>query len=508
MTSQPPAAVRLHQIRKTFGPVVANDNIDFELWPGEIHGLLGENGAGKTTLMKILYGIYRPDAGEIYLKGQPCQIESPRQAIRLGIGMVHQHFMQVPRLTVVDNVILGLQDSRRPLLDREAARRRIRDISRLYGLQVDLEARVWQLSVGIRQRVEILKALYREVEVLILDEPTSVLTPQETDELFSTIRSLAAKGLSVIFITHKLEEALSITGRLTVLRDGRAAATLETAGATKADLARLMVGREVLFALERGQGRQVAGTEALRVEKLVVKNDKGVQAVKGVSFSVRRGEIVGLAGVDGNGQSELVQALTGLRPTESGRIWIERAEVTHASPRTILQQGVAHIPEDLADALVDDFSLAENLALDRHYTPELSRGGILNLRKMSQLAREVIKQYDVRAPHERVRAGTLSGGNKQKLVIGRELSRQSRLIIAAHPTRGVDIGATEHIRRLLLERRQAGDAILLVSSSLDEILSLSDRILVMEGGRFTGEVQREEATIERIGLLMAGAGEV
>ncbi|MCZ7545482.1 MAG: ABC transporter ATP-binding protein [Anaerolineae bacterium] len=493
-------------ITKSFGGTTANDDISFCLEAGEIHGLLGENGAGKTTLMNILYGLHRPDSGCILVNQVERNITSPHEAIALGIGMVHQHFMQVPTLTVLDNVILGLRNAREPLLDREGARQRLGELSATYQLDVDPEAYIWQLSVGDRQRVEILKALYRDVSILILDEPTSVLTPQEAEELFAMIRVCVNRGMSVIFITHKLEEAMSITDRVTVLRDGRVVATRVTSETTKAELARLMVGREVLFRLSNDAARSPAGPVALEVERLRAISDRGVLAVRDVSFQVHGGEIVGIAGVDGNGQTELVQALTGLRPVESGRVVVDGVDLTNAAPQRILRQGVGHIPEDFDDALVGAFTLVENLALDLHYTPPFSRWGVLNREVMRQSAQQVIARYDVRTPHERVKARTLSGGNKQKVVIARETSRAIKLLIAAHPTRGLDIGAEEYIRGLLLELRNAGIAILLVSTKLDEILSLCDRILVIEKGRLMGEMARSEADIEKIGLLMAGTG--
>lgn len=500
----PSPVVRLAGISKRFGHVTAVSNASFDLLPGEIHALLGENGAGKTTLMNILYGMSQPDAGEIIIQGESRTISSPKEAISLGLGMVHQQFMQVPTLTVVDNVILGRPPGRGPLLDRRQARRQLSEIGQAYGLAIDPEARIWQLSIGDRQRVEIIKALYRQARILILDEPTSVLTPIETENLFATLGALVRRGLSVIFITHVLEEALSISHRVTVLRDGQAVATLPTGQTSKAELARLMVGREVLFRIDRSGDGQPAGEELLRVERLSVMGDRGTQAVREVSFNLRQGEIVGLAGVEGNGQSELVQALTGLRPATAGQVWIGGVDLTQASAREVLQHGVGHIPENLADALVGTFTLAENLVLDTHYTPAFSRYGFLRKKSMIRQARELIRQYGVRAPGERAQARTLSGGNKQKVVIARELSRQPRLLIAAHPTRGLDIGAEEYIRNLLLEQRRAGMAILLISTKLDEILSLSDRILVMQGGRIRGDLSRQAATIEQIGLLMAG----
>ncbi len=505
MSGESQPVIEMRNITKRFGNVVANDNVTFSLQKGEIHGLLGENGAGKTTLMNILYGLHQPDIGEIFINGQHLQVKSPHDAISRGIGMVHQHFMQVPTFTVIDNVILGLQPSYRPVLDRRRARQRLLEIARSYGLSTDPDASIWQLSVGDRQRVEIIKALYRNVRTLILDEPTSVLTPQESEDLFHTLRKLVEDGLSVVFITHNLEEALTITDRITVLRSGKVMATLPTAQATKGELASLMVGRQVLLDIPTLEQPKAPVNEVLRVEKLSVKGDRGSLAVRKVSFNVCQGEIVGIAGVDGNGQSELVQVLAGLRTPCEGRFFIKGKEMTHASPREILQAGVGYIPEDLQDALIPNFTLLENAVLDVHYNPPFSRGGVLDFRNMIRHARALIQGYDVRVPNEMAKAAVLSGGNKQKFIVARALARNPQLLIAAHPTRGIDIGAEEYIRNLLLEKRKEGMAILLVSTKLDEIMSLSDRILVMEHGRIMGEMRREEATIERIGMLMAGS---
>ena len=505
MTVQPEAVVQLCGISMRFGKVIANADVEFDLLTGEIHGLLGENGAGKTTLMNILFGMYQPDEGEILVHNQPVKIHSPHDAIRYGIGMVHQHFMQVPTLRVVDNVILGLSSAGRVFLDRDSVRQRLECISENYGLKIDPNAYIWQLSIGDRQRVEILKALYRDVQVLILDEPTSVLTPKETEELFHTVNTLVSDGLSVIFITHHLEEALSITDRITVLRNGSVVGTIPTSSASKQELASMMVGREVLFRVKREEDNESSRREVLRVEGLSALNDRDLPAVRQVSFTVNSGEIVGIAGVDGNGQSELVQTLTGLRPATHGKFSVDGVDLTGASPRHVLMHGVGHITEDSEDGLIGEFTLIENLMLDMHYMPPYSKHGRLNKALMEEKARQLIKQYDVRAPDESVKARTLSGGNKQKLMLAREISRDPKLLIAAHPTRGVDIGAEEYIRGLLLEKRHAGMAILLISTKLDEILSLSDRILIMERGRIMGEMTREEANIERIGLLMAGS---
>jgi ABC-type uncharacterized transport system ATPase subunit len=503
ITSDP--IVEMLGITKHFGRVIANDDVKFRLLPGEIHGLLGENGAGKTTLMNILYGLHHPDQGEIRVGNHSVSIKSPHDAILLGIGMVHQHFMQVPTQKVVDNIILGLKSAGSLLLNRDDARKRLIQLSENYGLKVDPDAYIWQLSIGDRQRVEILKALYRDIKVLILDEPTSVLTPQETDELFLTIRKLVESGLSVIFITHHLEEALSITNQITVLRNGKVIGTIPTGSTDKRELASMMVGREVLFRLQREENGSHQVQEILRVENLSAFNDRGIQALHEVSFNVMSGEIVGIAGVDGNGQSELVQVLTGLRSISSGKFWVEGDELTHASPQAILKHNVGHIPENQDDGLIGEFSLIDNLMLDLHYANPFSKNGILDRNRMVEKARELISQYDIRAPNENVKARTLSGGNKQKLILAREISRNPRFLIAAHPTRGVDIGAEEYIRNLLLQKRHEGMAILLISTKLDEILSLSDRILVIERGRFMGSMSREEADIEKIGLLMAGS---
>jgi general nucleoside transport system ATP-binding protein len=505
MHNHPQPVVALKGVTKRFGRVTANDSIDFELDPGEIHGLLGENGAGKTTLMNILYGMHLPDAGEIVINGEKKVIHSPHDAIRLGIGMVHQHFMQVPTLTVIDNIILGLQRASELRLKRDKARSRIIKLAHDYGLLVDPDAFIWQLSIGDRQRVEILKALYRDVKVLILDEPTSVLTPKEAEELFGTIKKMAAVGLSVIFITHNLEEAMSITDQITVLRNGKVMATVDSMQTTKSECANFMVGREILLPSQNTAPASVKKTEVLAVENLSVFGDRSVLAVKDVSLQVHSGEIVGIAGVDGNGQSELVQALTGLRKISKGHFQINGKELTHSSPRTILEHGVGHIPENLDDALIQNFSIIENLCLNSHYTPAFSKGGVIDQQKIIEHARDLIQRYDVRAPNETVKVKTLSGGNKQKLIVAREISRNPLILIAAHPTRGVDIAAEEYIRSLLLEKRHEGMGILLISTKLEEILCLSDRILVMEGGRLMGEMTRDEADLETIGLLMAGS---
>jgi len=502
-TSKP--IVEMLGITKHFGQVIANEDVTFTLMPGEIHGLLGENGAGKTTLMNILYGLHQPDSGKIFINGHPITIKSPHDAIQYGIGMVHQHFMQVPTQKVVDNIILGLKNAGRFILDRHTARERLIRLSESFGLKIDPEAYIWQLSIGDRQRVEILKALYRDIKVLILDEPTSVLTPKETEELFHTIRKLVESGLSVIFITHHLEEALSITNQVTVLRNGKVVGTIPTRGTNKTELASMMVGREVLFRLEYEINQRNEKQEILIVDGLSAYNDRGILALQDISFKVMSGEIVGIAGVDGNGQSELVQVLTGIRSAFKGRFWVDGIDLTRATPQAILMHNVGHIPENLEDGLIGEFSLIDNFMLDLHYVRPYSHRGILDHNRMVENARQLISQYDIRAPNENIKARTLSGGNKQKMIVAREISRNPRLLLAAHPTRGVDIGAEEYIQNLLLKKRAEGMAILLISTKLDEIMSLSDRILVMYRGRIMGEILREEANIKKIGLLMAGS---
>ncbi len=496
-------ALEVRGITKRFPGVLANDHIDFTLRRGEIHALLGENGAGKTTLMNIIYGLYRPDEGEIYVNGQRVEIHSPSDAIRLGIGMVHQHFMLVPTLTVAENVMLGHEVSRGPLLDRRRARERILELSRQYGLVVDPDAYVQDISVGHQQRVEIIKALYRGADILILDEPTSVLTPQEAEDLFEVMRSLAAQGKSIIFITHKLKEVLAVADRISVLRAGRLVGTTTPDQATEASLAAMMVGREVLLTVDKRPAQP--GEEVLRVEDLRVLDDRGLVAVDGVSLSVRAGEILGIAGVQGNGQTELVEALTGLRPVESGRIVINGQEVTGRPPRAITEAGSAHVPEDRQrDGMVGSYTVADNLVLNTYYRPPFARGIVRDEQQVAQFAQRLVEQFDIRTPSIYALASTLSGGNQQKMIVAREFSRPVALLIAAQPTRGIDVGAIEFIHQQIVRLRDEGAAVLLVSAELDEIMALSDRIAVMYRGQLIAEVPAEEATREQLGLLMAG----
>jgi ABC-type uncharacterized transport system ATPase subunit len=495
--------LELRGISKRFPGVLANDRVDFDLRPGEVHALLGENGAGKTTLMNIVYGLYRPDGGEIRVRGKPVSFHSPREAIAHGIGMVHQHFMLIPVMTVAENIVLAHEPRRSGLfLDDEAARRRVESLAASFGFAVDPQARVEDITVGEQQRVEILKALDRKADILILDEPTSVLTPQEAAELFAILRSLTEQGMSVVFISHKLGEVLAIADRITVLRRGRKVDTVPRQGATEQGLARMMVGREVLLRVEKPPARP--GPPLLKVEELHVLDDRGLEKVRGVSLEARAGEIVGIAGVDGNGQSELVEAIAGLRRPRSGRVLVAGIDVSGRSAREILDLGLGHIPQDrLRRGLVLDFTLAENIALHDYAREPNARLGWLFPKRLERRAEELIRRFDVRGGGPRTLASALSGGNQQKLVLARELGRDPRILVAAQPTRGLDVGAIEFVHRQLVEARSRGTAVLLVSLELDEILSLSDRILVMYEGRIVAEYG-PEATEEELGIAMTG----
>jgi ABC-type uncharacterized transport system ATPase subunit len=497
--------LELRQITKRFPGVLANDRIDFDLRAGEVHALLGENGAGKSTLMNVLYGLYHPDAGEILVSGKPITIDSPRAAIEHGIGMVHQHFMLIPVMTVAENIVLATEPRHNGVfLDEKEADSRVRELSERFGLAVDPEAKVENITVGQQQRVEILKALYRGAEILILDEPTAVLTPQEADDLFAIIRSLTAQGKSIIFISHKLNEVLTIADRITTLRRGKLIDTVPREGATEDSLARMMVGRDVLLRVEKAKASP--GEPLLEVDDLHVFDDRGLEAVKGVSFTVRAGEIVGLAGVDANGQTELIDALTGLRRAASGTVTVGGKAFHHASARTMLDAGVGHIPEDRQRrGLVLEFTLAENLALHDYRRRPASRMGILSPRRLVNRARDLLVEFDVRGGGPETPASALSGGNQQKVVIARELSDDPRVLVAAQPTRGLDVGAIEFVHRRLVDERDRGRAILLVSFELEEILGLSDRILVMYGGRIVGEYGPDVSDLE-LGVAMAGGG--
>lgn len=495
--------LELRGITKAFPGVLANDHIDLILNRGEILALLGENGAGKSTLMNILYGLYRQDEGTILVNGQSVEINEPGDAIAQGIGMVHQHFMLVPVLTVTENVMLGNESVKNGFLNRRSAANRIREISKQYGLDVDPNAYVKDLPLGIQQRVEIIKLLYRNADILILDEPTAVLTPQEVDELFAIIQTLIDDGKSMIFITHKLNEVMAISDKITVLRRGKVVGHTIPAETSQEDLASMMVGRDVLLKVERGTPK--LGRTALKVNNLHVADDLGNPAVEGVSFEVREGEVLGIAGVQGNGQTELVQALTGLRPVEEGNIHILGQDTTRATPRKVLEAGVGHVPEDRQhEGLVLSFPISDNVVLDTYYTEPYAKGGTLQADVILQTARDRVDEYDVRTPDVTPPVDTLSGGNQQKVIVAREFSREIKLLIASQPTRGVDVGSIEFIHRRIIEKRDQGTAVLVVSSELDEVLNLSDRIAVMYEGRIMDILPSTQATKERVGLLMAG----
>jgi len=490
-------------ITKRFPGVLANDHIDLEVLTGRVHALLGENGAGKTTLMNILSGLYRADLGEITIRGSEVNLQSPRDAINRGIGMVHQHFMLVEPFTVAENVTLGL-DAPRLYLDLRRVEREIGEFSRQYGLEVDPKARIWQLSVGEQQRVEILKMLYRGVEILIMDEPTAVLTPQEVQDLFVTLRRMAAEGEAIIFISHKLEEVMAISDQVTVLRGGKVVATVDTATTTKEELARLMVGREVLFHVEKPLCQP--GEVVLEIRDLQALNDKGLPAVQGVSLSMRSGEILGIAGVAGNGQRELAEVITGLRKATAGCVLISSCDLTNCSPLRVIREQVSHVPEDrLGMGLVPNLSVGDNVILKSYGEPPLSRGPFLDRPAIRRYVTGLIERFDIATPSPNTPVKLLSGGNLQKTILAREISVAPRMMVAVHPTRGLDVGATEWVRGLLLKQRGEGAAILLISEDLDELLQISDRIAVLYEGQIMGVVPAEEADIEDIGLMMAGA---
>lgn len=496
--------LELHGITKRFPGVLANDHIDLTLEEGEIHALLGENGAGKTTLMNILYGLYQPDEGEIRVRGEKLQVDEPDDAIRAGVGMVHQHFMLIPVFTVTENVMLGYEQVRGGgVLDRATAAARIREISDQYGLEVDPNAYVKDLPVGVQQRVEIIKLLFREADILILDEPTAVLTPQEANELFKIMQSLTERNKSIIFITHKLREVLDVADRITVIRSGAVVGTTTPAEADRNKLAEMMVGREVQLEVDKTRGE--AGEPVLSVEDLVVADDRDQVAVEGVSFQVHAGEIFGVAGVQGNGQTELVRAVTGLREPHSGTIELLGQDITQATPREITEQGVGHVPEDRQkDGLVLSYPVADNLVLNTYYLPPFARGVQLDQDEIVEAAEQRIEEFDIRTPSPLTMTGTLSGGNQQKTIVAREFSRPIKLLVASQPTRGLDVGSIEYIHGRLLRARDEGTAVLLVSPELDEVIQLSDRIAVMYRGQIVAVVDGSKATKEYIGLLMAG----
>ncbi len=500
-------ALEMRGITKRYPNVVANDSINLTVKPGEIHALLGENGAGKSTLMNILYGLAVPDEGDILLDGEPLQLTGPADAIAHGISMVHQHFMLVPVLTVAENIVLGEETMANPIfLDRKEANRRIIELGKRFGFEVDPDIKISSLSVGWQQRVEILKALYRDARILVLDEPTAVLTPQETEEIFAVLRRLAEQGHSIIFISHKLYEVLTIADRITVIRRGKVVGERIPSETNEDDLAELMVGREVDLVVDRGESH--AGEPALRVEGLRVTDDRRHEVVRGIDLEVRAGEILGIAGVAGNGQDELVAALTGLRKPVAGRVLLGERDMTGAPSRQIYESGVGYVPADRHRfGLVLPFSVADNMVLTSYHRPPFARGILRNDEAIERVARERIKEYDIRTPSEDVRIANLSGGNQQKVIVAREFSRDLRLLILDQPTRGLDVGSIEFIHRQAVAKRDAGTAILLVSAELDEVLELSDRISVMYRGRIVATMDAREANKYDVGLLMATGGE-
>ncbi len=504
MTAVPPdgsTTVALRGIVKRFPGVIANDGADLEVRQGEIHALLGENGAGKTTLMNVLYGIYHPDEGEIWVNGKRVTIHSPQDAIRLGIGMIHQQFRLVLNHSVTENVVLGLRENF--LFPERKARARILELAEKYGMKVDPDARIWQLSAGEQQRVEVLKALYRGAKILIMDEPTSMLTPGEAMELLHILRRMTAEGLTVIFITHKLEEVVEVSDRVTVMRQGKSIATLETAKTTQRELAQLMVGRDVLFRLDKKAAE--VGNPILRIEGLHVLSDKGLPAVVDLALEVRAGEIFGIAGVSGNGQRELVEAITGLRPISSGRIFVNGEDISHATPRARIERGIGFVPGERWTALVPNMSVAENLILKNYTRAPIGRGPFLDREAVAAYADKLIKTYAITTPDRHTPIKKLSGGNIQRALLAREISEKPSLLIVAHPTSGLDVGATETIWQLLLAERERGAAVLLISDDLKETLSLSDRVGVIFEGRIMGQFASHDADLEQIGLMMAGA---
>ena len=497
-------AVEMRSIVKRFPGVVANDHVDFACQVGEVHALLGENGAGKSTLMNVLAGMYRPEAGEILVSGKRVVLHSPQEAIAHGIGMVHQHFMLVPPHTVAENIVLGLNKPRF-LLNLSRIEEQVAALSEQYGLSVNPRAKIWELSVGEQQRVEVLKMLYRGAKVLILDEPTAVLTPQEVEVLFHTLRDMTKRGHSIVFISHKLDEVVAIADRVTVLRRGKVtAANVPAKGTTKAQLAQLMVGREVLFQVDKKKAQP--GDVVLAVEGLCADNDRGLPALREVSLQVRAGEIVGVAGVAGNGQRELAEALTGLRRPVTGKMMLGNVALDSHTQWLNLGRQLAHVPEDRAAfGSVPELSVAENLILKRFYRPPISSGWSINAAAVRQNANRLVGQYQIATPTIETPVRMLSGGNLQKVILARETSERPQLMVAVHPTRGLDIGATESVYKILVEQRDAGAAILLISEDLDELLSLSDRLIVLYEGQIAGEMPAEGADIHTIGLMMAGA---
>jgi simple sugar transport system ATP-binding protein len=495
--------IEMVDVTKIFGSFIANDHINLQLKKGEIHALLGENGAGKSTLMNQLSGILQPTEGQIIVNGKIESIDSPSKASKLGIGMVHQHFMLVDAFSVVENIILGTETTKGLMLDIKTARRQIAELSEKYGLQVDLNALVRDINVGMQQRVEILKTLYRGADILIFDEPTAVLTPAEITELMDILRNLTKEGKSILLITHKLDEIRAVADRVTVIRRGKSIETTEVAGRSNQELAEMMVGHAVSFVTEKkaADPKEVV----LDIKNLIVKEARGSEAVKGLSLQVRAGEIVGLAGIDGNGQSELVKAVTGLMKVDSGTVTLKGQNITNHRPRQITEMSVGHVPEDRQrEGLILQMTVAENMAIQTYYQPPLSKAGFLNYHAIDQHARDLMAEFDVRGASELVTASALSGGNQQKAIIAREMDRDPDLLIVSQPTRGLDVGAIEYIHKRLIMARDAGKAVLVVSFELDEILNVSDRIAVIHDGKIQGEVNPAETNKNELGILMVG----
>lgn len=490
-------------IRKQFGDFVANDDITLQLQKGEIHALLGENGAGKSTLMNVLFGLYQPEAGQIKVNGKEVQITDPNKANELGIGMVHQHFMLVENFTVTENIILGSEPTKMGLINIRKAAKKVKALSEQYGLNVDPYAKIEDISVGMQQRVEILKTLYRGAEMLIFDEPTASLTPQEIEELIQIMKRLIAEGKSIILITHKLKEIMEVSDRVTIIRKGKGIGTVTTAETNPDQLAEMMVGRQVVFKTEKipAHPKEVI----LQVENLTVTDNRNIERVKNLNLSVRAGEIVGIAGIDGNGQSELIEAITGLRKVSSGKVTLKGKDLTNLKPRKITETGVGHIPQDRhKHGLVLDYPISYNIALQTYYQKPISKAGIIDYKEVNKLAKAIIEEYDVRTPSPSTEARALSGGNQQKAIIGREVNRDPELLIAALPTRGLDVGAIEFIHRRLIEQRDKGKAVLLISFELDEVMNVSDSIAVIHDGSIIDTVKPQETTEQKLGLLMAG----
>ncbi|HZK40853.1 MAG TPA: ABC transporter ATP-binding protein [Atribacterota bacterium] len=495
----------MKNITKRFPLVVANDKVNFTVYKGEIHALVGENGAGKSTLMSILYGLYQADSGEIFINGEKVNITNPNVAINLKIGMVHQHFMLVPPLTVTENIILGMEPIKNNIfIDMEDATKRVEELSKSMGFKIDSKAKIEDISVGIQQRVEIIKVLYRGADILIMDEPTAVLTPQEVEELFGILNSLKKQGKTIIFITHKLNEVKAISDRITVMRDGKVVGVKNTKDTNQEEIANMMVGRKVLLQVDKKEHK--FGKTVLKVNKLNALNSKKLPALKEVSFEIREGEILGIAGVEGNGQTELVEVITGLRPALSGKIFLYDKEITDYSPRNIREQKIAHIPEDRRQrGIIADYTVSENLILGSHYLPPFNKGLSLNISEINSHADKLIEEYDIRPSDSYNLLKSLSGGNQQKVIVARELFGEPRLLVAAQPTRGLDVGSIEFVHSQILKERDKGKAILLISADLDEILSLSDRIAVIYEGEIVDVLDPKKTEEKEIGLLMTGS---